>query len=68
MGKYASEVKTKIARREFKVLSEISVSDEIEKTLIENANKNKKNRLNLKPHDKSAITDDEFIIDNKTKK
>jgi len=60
--KYLSEVRTKIRRKEFKVLSPINISQKEESLLLEKVKKNRMNRLQIRPLSEQEIKKDEFII------
>jgi len=62
MSEYVSAVKTKIKRREFKVLEPMNLSEPEQKSIINEVRNNRKNRLKIKPHTKDEIKKDEFIL------
>jgi len=64
---YLSEVKTKLNRREFKILTPFSFTDEEENSLLKEVYNNRKKRLKIKQHDKNEIKNDEFIIEGNLK-
>jgi len=59
---YLSKVRTKLKRREFKVLTPMSISEEDEISLKRKVVENKKDRLEIMLHDKKEIENDEIII------
>jgi len=63
---YLSQVKNKINRHEFKVLTPTNLSEQEEQILIRTVEKNRKNRLKIKPHDEKEIKNDEFDIQEDT--
>jgi len=60
--KYFSEVKIKLRRKEFKVLTSTDISKNEEQRLLKIVKDNQKNRLKLKTHQDHEIKKDEFII------
>jgi len=59
---YSSAVKKKIKRREFKVVSPMSLSKDDKKSLLNIVKNNRKNRLKIEPHSSNEIKNDEFRI------
>jgi len=59
---YLSEVNAKLKRREFRVLTPMSISEEDEISLKRKVVENKKNRLEITPHNKKEIKNDEIVI------
>ena len=60
--KYFSEVKTKIQRKEFKVLTSSDISKIEEQRLLKIVKNNRKNRLKLKTQNDDTNKKDEFIL------
>jgi len=60
---YLASVKTRLGKQEFKINSSSRLSESDEHALIKQVHKNRKKRLQIKPHGKNEIKNDEFVIE-----
>ena len=59
---YLSAVKTQVKKREFYIPSPMKITEDEKRVLIKVVQNNKKTRLELKPHSKNEIIEDEISI------
>jgi len=59
---YLADVKVKLRRKEFKVMTPTIMTEQEKVNLIDVVEKNRKNRLKIESHDENTLKKDEFVL------